>query len=473
MPATGAWTIPDLAKGDSVTLVVVARVIANGTLTTTAVVSGTRFDPVAANNTDSASLSVKTADLSVAKSVDDATPDYLGVVVYTIAVANAGPSDATGVSISDLLPAGVLYVSDDGGSAYDHVTGTWTIGNLADGATATLTIHARVTATGTTANTASVAALDQLDPDSSNDTSQVIITSADAADIAVAVTGSNANPNVGQPLTISVKVTNHGPDAAAGVVLDNLFPSNLTYVSDDGGGAFDPATGTWTIGALPLDATVTLTLSATAATVGSSSDGASAVTTTFEADLTNNADSWPLEVHPSADLSLTKSVDNAIPHNGETVTYTLSVANAGPNAATGVIVADLLPAGLAWASDDGAGAYLHASGTGPSAPSRTAPRPRSTSRLSCRPPGPSPTPARSSPRTTSTPIRPPPTPTRPRTTRPPPRSTPRPPPTCRSRTPWPSSRVTPGASRPRRSTSAAGSASRSPPAMPVPTAQPA
>ena len=168
---------------------------------------------------------------------------------------------------------------------------------------------------------------------------------------------------MGQPLTISVKVTNHGPDAAAGVVLDNLFPSNLTYVSDDGGGAFDPATGTWTIGALPLDATVTLTLSATAATVGSSSDGASAVTTTFEADLTNNADSWPLEVHPSADLSLTKSVDNAIPHNGETVTYTISVANAGPNAATGVIVADLLPAGLAWASDDGAGAYLHASGT--------------------------------------------------------------------------------------------------------------
>jgi uncharacterized repeat protein (TIGR01451 family) len=117
VPATGAWTIPDLAKGDSVTLVVVARVIANGTLTTTAVVSGTRFDPVAANNTDSASLSVKTADLSVAKSVDDATPDYLGVVVYTIAVANAGPSDATGVSISDLLPAGLAWLSDDAGSS--------------------------------------------------------------------------------------------------------------------------------------------------------------------------------------------------------------------------------------------------------------------------------------------------------------------------------------------------------------------
>jgi uncharacterized repeat protein (TIGR01451 family) len=46
-----------------------------------------------------------------------------------------------------------------------------------------------------------------------------------------------------------------------------------------------------------------------------------------------------------ADLSLTKAVDNANPNEGDPVTFTFNLSNAGPDPATGVQVTDLLPAG--------------------------------------------------------------------------------------------------------------------------------
>ena len=66
------------------------------------------------------------ADLSIVKTVDNATPNVGSNVVFTLVVTNDGPSDATGVSVSDQLPSGYSYVSDDGGGAY--VAPIWTMG---------------------------------------------------------------------------------------------------------------------------------------------------------------------------------------------------------------------------------------------------------------------------------------------------------------------------------------------------------
>ena len=85
-------------------------------------------------------------DLSLAKTVDIATPDVGSNVVFTIEVTNDGPSDATGVEVTDQLPTGYTFKSSDG--AYVSGTGIWTIGDLANTATATLNITAKVNATG-------------------------------------------------------------------------------------------------------------------------------------------------------------------------------------------------------------------------------------------------------------------------------------------------------------------------------------
>jgi uncharacterized repeat protein (TIGR01451 family) len=47
-----------------------------------------------------------------------------------------------------------------------------------------------------------------------------------------------------------------------------------------------------------------------------------------------------------ADLALTKTVSDATPNVGDTVTFTVTLADLGPDPASGVTVTDLLPAGL-------------------------------------------------------------------------------------------------------------------------------
>ncbi|MEZ4638576.1 MAG: DUF11 domain-containing protein [Caldilineaceae bacterium] len=85
------------------------------------------------------------ADLSIARALVAFAAINDGVV-FTLVAGNAGPMGATGVAVTDQLPAGLTYSSDDGNGAYDANTGVWTIGSLAANATATLNITAIVDA---------------------------------------------------------------------------------------------------------------------------------------------------------------------------------------------------------------------------------------------------------------------------------------------------------------------------------------
>jgi len=87
---------------------------------------------------------------------------------YTIRVENLGPDDATGVMVSDNLPAGVTYVSDTCGGVPGNPW-TWAVGALANGASATCTIDVDITDPGDTTNVADVTG-GQNDPNPSNDT---------------------------------------------------------------------------------------------------------------------------------------------------------------------------------------------------------------------------------------------------------------------------------------------------------------
>lgn len=107
-------------------------------------------------------------DLSLTKDVTPTAPDPGQNVVFTLEVSNAGPSAATGVTVSDVLPAGYLYVSDDGGGDFDDGTGVWTVGSVAASGSETLQITATVqlASAGDYLNTAHVATADEYDIDS-------------------------------------------------------------------------------------------------------------------------------------------------------------------------------------------------------------------------------------------------------------------------------------------------------------------
>jgi len=100
-----------------------------------------------------------TADLVVTKT-DSPDPVAVGsTLTYTVSVTNNGPADATGVTLTDTLPAGVTFVSatpSQGSCTHSGGTVTCPLGTLANGAMASVTITVTPTATGILTNTASV-----------------------------------------------------------------------------------------------------------------------------------------------------------------------------------------------------------------------------------------------------------------------------------------------------------------------------
>lgn len=83
-------------------------------------------------------------DLSLVKTVDNASPKRGDTVNYTITVTNSSIHEATGVEVQDLLPSGISYFNHSGGT-YDNNTGIWDVGSVAaNGGTQTLVITVTV-----------------------------------------------------------------------------------------------------------------------------------------------------------------------------------------------------------------------------------------------------------------------------------------------------------------------------------------
>lgn len=110
------------------------------------------------------------ADLSLTKSVSNASPAFGASISYTLSVTNAGASvlTATGVTVQDTLPAGFSFTSSSGFGSYNSGTGVWTVGSIPPGTTRTLTISGTVAATAgaTVTNSAEVSASSAYDFDS-------------------------------------------------------------------------------------------------------------------------------------------------------------------------------------------------------------------------------------------------------------------------------------------------------------------
>src|SRR5262249_38991093 len=135
------------------------------------------------------------ADVAVAKSVTPTDALVGDTVTFTVRAANAGPNRATGVVITDMLPAGpALGEATPSQGAHTQATGDWLVGSLNVGDVATLALEATVNQPGTLINLAAKTAADQPDPNTSNDTAAAELNAAPAADLAIQKTADNEKP---------------------------------------------------------------------------------------------------------------------------------------------------------------------------------------------------------------------------------------------------------------------------------------
>jgi uncharacterized repeat protein (TIGR01451 family) len=122
-------------------------------------------------------VAANTADLSI-NGTAPASVTLGNSVTYALTVANGGPNNATGVKITDTLPAGVTFVSATGGVTPNEGVLTFNLGNLASGANTTVMIVVTPTAAGMLTNRATVQG-NENDP-TSNDNTSVLPTTVTA-----------------------------------------------------------------------------------------------------------------------------------------------------------------------------------------------------------------------------------------------------------------------------------------------------
>lgn len=306
--------------------------------------------------------------LTVTKQVD---PDPVEVgqrLTYTIVISNGSGADATDVTISDTLPAsttfatGSLVLDPPGGSTGPPPT-------LARDLTITgltrLTLTYQVTvAAGLTdgtilTNTVSITVAETPTP------TTAVVTGAVRSRPELHLTKSSTAPAPLQPgdrITYTIVVTNGGSGPAAALTITDQLPTDTTFApgsinltAPDGGSAGTaPPTLAYDVeiqngGRMTVTFAVTVN---TSLTTGIAIANTALVTGT---DLISGASDTVTDTVTGADLAIAKWSDSSPATPGQTLTYTLTITNAGPGDAADLIVTDTLPAAVAYSDAAGSG----------------------------------------------------------------------------------------------------------------------
>lgn len=185
------------------------------------------------------------------------------------------------------------------------------------------------------------------------------------ADLSLTKTMDNPSPSVGATVTFTLQITHQGGEDATNVQVRDVLPSGYTYIASSmtGGDVQDESnapTLVWTINSLLNGNNINLTFQATVNNTGELKNVAEIIASDHtdpdstpdsdDGDQSEDDEDSATAFPPSivADLELTKTVNNASPLMGETVTFTIAITNNGPSATTNVIVEDVLPSGFSY-----------------------------------------------------------------------------------------------------------------------------
>jgi len=367
--ATGAsqtitWTLtdpvsPTVSGAVWVTGTVISGIQEGDVLTNLAGITATATaEDITVDNNDFVTSTVVEPQAAITKTMTPATSLGAGdSVTVTLTISNTGTGTLYDVVVTDTLPAGLNFQSAT--MPYGQVGSvvTWTLGSLAEEQQQIYTITTLVSdtmgANETLSNQADVWGAswsgEVSERHTYTDTAQAVATTG-YPDLQISKSGPDVR-SPGQDIAYTIAYTNAGVVQAVDVRVTDTLLFLLTDVLSDTSPTASQVervnqTITWTLGAVGrgdngriwITTTVPLTTSKGAVMTNT----AAITTTTVELNETNNDDWITTTVQPPS-LNITKSVDPLQPLTARSLTYTLTISNAGPGDATDVLISDSVP----------------------------------------------------------------------------------------------------------------------------------
>ena len=266
--------------------------------------------------------------------VDKEGPATLGLLAegsYSITVTNNGTAMAPDVQLVDQLPAGLQYVSasPEPDQNINNVL-SWSLGDIAVGESASVTMTLQGVAVGSQQNTATAVSGEYSGMDT-------LATSVLAGSLMVSKTGPGT-VNFNEEFSYDVTVTNNGNGALTNVVVTDALPAEFTLVSSEPAADAGPS---WNLGTLAQGESQSVSLTVSSATAG---DYVNRVSVTTDEGQTGSAEASTTVQSPT--VTVTKTANPGTILVGEQTTFTVTATNNGDGFAANISVVDNLPDGM-------------------------------------------------------------------------------------------------------------------------------
>lgn len=340
----GTWNVGKLLNNQTKELTIICLVNKTGKLVNIADIAGNEYDCNLTNNIINKSIEVaSSADLFVKKYVNNTAPDFGEIIKWSVVVSNNGPDIATNVQVNDLLDDGLIFVkSSSTKGSYDAKSGIWAIDSLAPETDETLNIYCKVNKIGKILNFVSVNST-QYDWNESNNHDNESVNAVKIADLSVIKLINNSNPNYNDLIKWTIIVSNNGPNMATGVIVNDLLPKSVEYISSYlSKGFYNPVNGIWDVGNLNAGEKLQLNIVSKIVKTGDITNVVNVKGNEKDSNLTNNHFEKSVHVKPAADLSIEKSVSKQEVNINDLIEYVIEITNNGPDSAENIKVSELL-----------------------------------------------------------------------------------------------------------------------------------
>lgn len=290
-----------------------------------------------------------TADVFVSLS-GPATVFTGGLISYTVTFGNAGPDTATNVVLTDPLPAGTVFQPTASSSCWQLSGGVLTCTTAAGANTVGTPLVLGLTAPtspGTVTDTVSISASEN-DPNTANNTStwSTEVLTPTLADISIGISANPTTVVVGGSLMYFVSVTNSGPADATGVVAVVSLPPSMVQTGSlplpNGCSVGAPRILTCSLGSMPAKTADLLPFQVQATAFGTFTATATVSADQPDPNTANNSGSATVVVLGDADLALAVQAPGQV-FVQSSITYSLTVTNAGPDDARNTVLTDQIP----------------------------------------------------------------------------------------------------------------------------------